>query len=140
MRSDTMIIDFTALRIPNEAYIVGAMMDYFHIDEEGNRSYPPCKVASLYIDDTEVNSTTKCIKYILKCLVMEVPEGVTQVVFRSNLPHCMRSRDYRKEVDGLIDADIRVKYVHRLGNKLTQLQLLANDALTRKSSVIGVVS
>ncbi|WP_260989069.1 hypothetical protein [Bacillus sp. DE0042] len=41
MKSDAIIIDFTALRIQNVANIVGVAMDFFHIDEEENCNYIP---------------------------------------------------------------------------------------------------
>ncbi|MBY0597362.1 hypothetical protein [Bacillus bingmayongensis] len=137
--SNTVIVDFTALPIQNGAYIAGVAIDFFHIDEEENRSYVPYKVASLYIDEKEVDSVSGCIKYALKRLIKEVPEGVKRVVIRSDLKQFMHNRRYREEIDGMIDAEIRIKYFHRLGNKRNQIQLLANDALNRKSSVIGEI-
>ncbi|WP_257140503.1 hypothetical protein [Bacillus wiedmannii] len=139
MKSDTMIVDFTVLRIQNEAYIAGAAIDFLNFDDEEKRIYTPYKVASLYIDGTEVNSMTKCIKRLLKRLLEEVPEGATQIIFRSDLPHLIRNRFYRKEIESLTDAQVLIKHIPRLGNKRNEIQLLANDALSRKSSVIGVV-
>ncbi|MFD5259447.1 hypothetical protein ACFWJC_01005 [Bacillus wiedmannii] len=139
MKSDTMIIDFTALRIQNGAYIAGAAFDYFHMGEQESRSYSSYKLASLYIDEAEINSIRKCIKWLLKRLLKEVPEGVTQIIFRSDLPHLIRNRYYRKEIESLIKAEIRIKYIPQLGNKRNQIRLLANDALTRKNSVIGEI-
>lgn len=139
MRSDTLIIDFTALRIQNGAYIAGAAFDYFHMDEQGSRSYNSYKLASLYIDETEIDSIRKCIKWLLKRLLKEVPEGVTQIIFRSDLPHLIRNRYYRKEIENLTSAEVLIKRVPRLGNKRNQIRLLANDALTRKDSVIGEI-
>ncbi|PEL14813.1 hypothetical protein COF37_26670 [Bacillus wiedmannii] len=134
-----MIVDFTALRIQNEAYIAGTAFDYFHTDEGENRIYTPYKIASLYIDDTEVNSVRKCIKYLLKRLLEEVPEDVTQIIFRSDLPHLIRNRYYRKELESLTNAEVFIKHIPMLGNKRNEIQLLANDALSRKSSVIGEI-
>ncbi|MGG1849491.1 hypothetical protein [Bacillus wiedmannii] len=139
MRSDTLIIDFTALCIQNGAYIAGAAFDYFHMDEQGSRSYNSYKLASLYIDETEIDSIRKCIKWLLKRLLKEVPEGVTQIIFRSDLPHLIRNRYYRKEIENLTSAEVLIKRVPRLGNKRNQIRLLANDALTRKDSVIGEI-
>ncbi len=139
MKSDTMIVDFTALRIQNEAYIAGAAIDFLNFHDEKKRIYTPYKVASLYIDDTEVNSMTKCIKWLLKRLLEEIPGGVKQIIFRSDLPHLIRNRFYRKEIESLTDVQVLIKHVPRLGNKRNEIQLLANDALSRKSSVIGEV-
>ncbi|MCM3736767.1 hypothetical protein M3215_13295 [Bacillus cytotoxicus] len=138
--SDTVIVDLTALRISNEAYIVGAALDFFHIDKEENRSYTPYKVASLYVDDSEIDSMGKCIKYVLERLVKEVPADVKRIVIRSDLKQFIHNRRYREDLNGLIDAEIRLKYVDRLGKKRNQLQLLANDAISRKSSVVGVIN
>ncbi|EEK52990.1 hypothetical protein bcere0004_57280 [Bacillus cereus BGSC 6E1] len=134
-----MIIDFTALRIQNGAYIAGATIDFLNFDDEEKRIYTPYKVASLYIDDTEVNSMTKCIKWLLKRLLEDIPGGVKQIIFRSDLPHLIRNRFYRKEIESLTDAEVFIKHVPMLGNKRNEIQLLANDALSRKSSVIGEI-
>ncbi|PEF46330.1 hypothetical protein CON22_13250 [Bacillus cereus] len=134
-----MIIDFTALRIQNGAYIAGATIDFLNFDDEEKRIYTPYKVASLYIDDVEINSMRKCIKWLLKRLLEEVPEGVTQIIFRSDLPHLIRNRYYRKELESLTNAEVFIKQVPMLGNKRNGIQLLANDAVHRKSSVIGEV-
>ncbi|MGG2116238.1 hypothetical protein AB1J99_10700 [Bacillus bombysepticus] len=139
MKSDTMIVDFTVLRIQNEAYIAGATIDFLNFDDEAKRIYIPYKVASLYINDTEVNSMRKCIKWLLKRLSKEVPEGVTQIIFRSDLPHLIRNRYYRKEIESLTGAEIFIKHVPMLGNKRNEIRLLANDALIRKNSVIGEI-
>ncbi|EOW9526582.1 hypothetical protein ACO11K_000163 [Bacillus cytotoxicus] len=135
--SDTVIVDLTALRISNGDYIAGAAIDFLHLDDEENRIYTPYKVASLYIDDTEIDSMTKCIKSLLKQLLEEIPEGVTQITFRSDLPQFLRSRYYRNGIKNLTDIEVRIRHVPRLGNIRNQIQLLANDALDRKSSVIG---
>ncbi|WP_017150912.1 hypothetical protein [Bacillus bingmayongensis] len=137
--SDTFIVDLAVLRISSGAYIAGAAIDFLHFDDEENRLYTPYKVASFYIDDTEINSMTKCIKWLLKRLLEEVPEGVTQIIFRSNLPHLIRNRYYRKEIESLTNAEVFIKHIPMLGNKRNQIQLLANDALNRKSSVIGEI-
>ncbi|MED2184374.1 hypothetical protein [Bacillus wiedmannii] len=137
--SNTVIVDFTALRIQNGAYIAGAAIDFLIFDDEEKRIYTPYKVASIYIDDTEVNSMTKCIKWLLKRLLEEVPEGATQIIFRSDLPHLIRNRFYRKEIESLTDAEVFIKHVPMLGNKRNEIQLLANDVLSRKSSVIGEI-
>ncbi|PEU54120.1 hypothetical protein CN405_24010 [Bacillus cereus] len=134
-----MIVDFTVLRIQNEAYIAGATIDFLNFDDEAKRIYIPYKVASLYINDTEVNSMRKCIKWLLKRLSKEVPEGVTQIIFRSDLPHLIRNRYYRKEIESLTGAEIFIKHVPMLGNKRNEIRLLANDALIRKNSVIGEI-
>ncbi|MCU5242623.1 hypothetical protein OCA05_24070 [Bacillus cereus] len=139
MKSDTMIVDFTVLRIQNEAYIAGATIDFLNFDDEAKRIYIPYKVASLYINDTEVNSMRKCIKWLLKRLSKEVPEGVTQIIFRSDLPHLIRNRYYRKEIESLTGAEVFIKHVPMLGNKRNEIRLLANDALIRKNSVIGEI-
>ncbi|OXB99490.1 MULTISPECIES: hypothetical protein [Bacillus] len=135
--SNTVIVDFTALGIQNGAYIAGVAIDLLHFDGEKNRIYTPYKVASLYIDDTEVNSMRKCIKWLLKRLLKEVPEGVTQIIFHSDLLYLIHNRYYQKEI--LTKAEIRIKYIHQLGNKRNQIQLLANEALIRKNSVIGEI-
>ncbi|MFP3378908.1 hypothetical protein SB767_21260 [Bacillus sp. SIMBA_069] len=137
--SNTVIVDFTALCIQNEAYIAGAAIDFLNFDDEEKRIYTPYKVASLYIDDVEVNSMTKCIKWLLKRVLEEVPGGVMQIIFRSDLPHLIRNRYYRKEIESLTNAEVFIKHVPMLGNKRNEIQLLANDALSRKSSVIGEI-
>lgn len=137
MSLDTMIVDLTVLRIQKGEYIAGAVLDYFSLDEEGECVYTPYKVVSMYIDNPEVNSMNKCIKYLLKRLLKEIPEDVTRIVFRSNLPHFKRNYHFKSELSGLTDAEIRIKQTKKLA--LKELQLLANDALSRKSSVIGVV-
>ncbi|TKA08067.1 hypothetical protein FA950_06610 [Bacillus thuringiensis] len=134
-----MIVDFTVLRIQNKAYIAGATIDFLNFDDEAKRIYIPYKVASLYINDTEVNSMRKCIKWLLKRLSKEVPEGVTQIIFRSDLPHLIRNRYYRKEIESLTGAEVFIKHVPMLGNKRNEIRLLANDALIRKNSVIGEI-
>ncbi|MEH7028673.1 hypothetical protein [Bacillus wiedmannii] len=139
MKSDTMIIDFTALRIQNGAYIAGATIDFLNFDDEEKRIYTPYKVASLYIDDVEINSMRKCIKWLLKRLLKEVPEGVTQIIFRSDLPHPIRNRYYRKEIESLTNAEVFIKHVPMFGNKRNEIRLLANGALICKNSVIGEV-
>lgn len=137
--SDNLLVDLTALCIPNGAYIAGAAIDFFHIDKEENRSYTPHKIASLYVDDTEIDSMSKCIKYVLKRLAKEVPEDVKQIVIQSDLKQFIHNRRYREDLADLIDAEVRIKHVNRLGYKRNQIQLLANDALNRKSSVIGEI-
>ncbi|OJD51872.1 hypothetical protein BAU22_06525 [Bacillus sp. 4048] len=134
-----MIIDFTALRIKNGAYIAGVAIDFLTFDDEEKRIYTPYKVASLYINDTEVNSMRKCIKCLLKRLLKEVPEGVTQIIFRSDLPHLIRNRCYRKEIESLTNAEVFIKHVPMFGNKRNEIRLLANGALIRKNSVIGEI-
>lgn len=134
-----MIIDFTALRIQNGAYIAGATIDFLNFDDEEKRIYTPYKVASLYIDDVEINSMRKCIKWLLKRLLKEVPEGVTQIIFRSDLPHPIRNRYYRKEIESLTNAEVFIKHVPMFGNKRNEIRLLANGALICKNSVIGEV-
>ncbi|HHT7153737.1 MULTISPECIES: hypothetical protein [Bacillus cereus group] len=139
MKSDKMIIDFAALRIQNGVYIAGAAIEFLNFDDEAKRIYIPYKVASLYINDTEVNSMRKCIKWLLKRLSKEVPEGVTQIIFRSDLPHLIRNRYYRKEIESLTGAEVFIKHVPMLGNKRNEIRLLANDALIRKNSVMGEI-
>ncbi|MGF9850382.1 hypothetical protein ABHN09_02125 [Bacillus paramobilis] len=134
-----MIVDFTVLRIQNEAYIAGAAIDFLNFDDEEKRIYTPYKVASIYIDDMEVDSMRKCIKWLLKRLLEEVPEDVTQIIFRSDLPHLIHNRYYRKELESLTNAEVFIKHVPTLGNKRNEIQLLANDALSRKSSVMGEI-
>ncbi|WP_257147329.1 hypothetical protein [Bacillus cereus] len=94
-----MIIDFAALRIQNGAYIAGVAIDFLNFDDEEKRIYTLYKVANIYIDDTEVNSMTKCIKWLLKRLLEEVLEGVTQIIFRPNLLHLIHNRYYQKEIE-----------------------------------------
>lgn len=137
--SNTVIVDFAALRIQNGAYIAGAAIDFLNFDDEEKRIYTPYKVASLYINDTEVNSMRKCIKWLLKRLSKEVLEGVTQIIFRSDLPHLICNRYYRKEIESLTNAEVFIKHVPMLGNKRNEIRLLANDALIRKNSVIGEI-
>lgn len=134
-----MIVDFTVLRIQNGAYIAGATIDFLNFDNEEKRIYTPYKVASLYIDDVEINSMRKCIKWLLKRLLEEAPGGVTQIIFRSDLPHLIRNRYYRKEIESLTNAEVFIKHVPMLGNKRNEIQLLANGALIRKNSVIGEI-
>lgn len=81
----------------------------------------------------------KCIKCLLKRLLKEVPEGVTQIIFRSDLPHLIRNRCYRKEIESLTNAEVFIKHVPMFGNKRNEIRLLANGALIRKNSVIGEI-
>jgi hypothetical protein len=132
-----LVIDFSFLRLENGHYIAGATLDYSVAKHDGGYEYTPYKVASYYIDDDAVNSQKTCFTYLLTQLLNEVPDDVSTIIFRTDSPCAIHRIRFYELLEGLTEVDILIRHMPSLCHKRNILKLLGNDALKRKSTLIG---
>lgn len=135
---EVVYIDLCVTKLPDNKFIAGA--DFKKRDENGK--HHTFKVASLYIDNDDIDSNNKAIVHVLFILLDEIPPGTKLVKIKGNNSAFYKRRQLEgKIVRKMAENDFKVTVWHKrdLLNKNHNIALLANDALKRKSSVIADV-
>ncbi|WP_102346824.1 hypothetical protein [Bacillus sp. Marseille-P3661] len=138
-RSNITFIDITIAKVDNGAsYGVGAEL-YRLLPDDKKEVY---KAASLFINEPEIRSTSVAIQYVIPQLLNEVTDSELVIVY-SNLPQFEYKRFTLKPRFNILaqNKGMNIKLVRRprLLWINQNIMLLANDALSRRSSVIAQV-
>jgi hypothetical protein len=135
-----------ALAKTSEAVIAGVRLAKRSKTERGGIWYTPYYVLSLYIDDPRAQSVRAALPIVCIEALNCVDKETRLIVYRSPHPYFGRADKYVTEPLSRVvlaaqmrGIDVRFNFKPGLHRAIPDLQLLANDALRRKSSITCAV-
>lgn len=134
--------DIAIIRTNDGHIAAGVLLVNRYRLEDGRMWNEPYRVLSLFYDDLKTPTIRQAIPVISNEILSQLAPQTKLCVFRSGNPHFQRRHELEAAV-GLfaMQHSVTVKFKFKRGfyRIVQDLQLLANDAIERKSSVISAV-
>ncbi|MYL53311.1 hypothetical protein GLW08_08160 [Pontibacillus yanchengensis] len=113
-----------------------------HKTTEGKTEHEVLKVASLYLDEPDLSSYNQACRAVMSRCISELPEGTKLVIFHSAQAVFNRNKAFVRQITPQAESygvEVKAKKFDRRNKATQEAELLANDAIKRKVSVINQI-
>jgi len=125
----------------DDAFLAGVTLSERTSTDEGKPYYEPVKVLSLYIDNPDIDSINKAIKYVITQTIWE-SVGARLLIVRGVQSAFYRGWKFVRQLTPIANGygmKLEVSHIDRTNKTFSECYALGQDALNRKGSVVAKI-